>query len=287
MQSLRREHSIEKMAELLNVSRSRYYEYIAGKPSARKLRDKELLEKIGMSFKGSRNNYGASRIHRDLKEQGESVSKKRIARLMKENQLIPKRRKLFKITTKSNFNHIVAPNVLNQDFSAAKPDHKWVSDITYVWTASGWLYVAAVMDLYSRKLIGLSMDKRMTRKLVIDAFNHAITRRGIPENLIYHSDRGSQYTSKEFKEKLISYGITISNSGTGNCYDNAAMESFFATLKTECVFHEQYKTREEAKLSIFDYCEVFYNNQRRHSALGYRTPKQVEEVWFDSSKNVR
>ena len=156
----------------------------------------------------------------------------------------------------------------------------------YVWTAAGWLYVAAIMDLYSRKLVGLSMSKRMTRQLVIDAFNHAITRRGLPEALIYHSDCGSQYTSKEFKQLLKLYGITISNSGTGNCYDNAAMESFFASLKTECVYHEQYKTRDEAKLSIFDYCEIFYNNQRRHSALGYKAPKQIEEAWFNSNKNV-
>lgn len=231
------EYSIEKMVDLLGVSRSGYYKHASNKIGARKIRDNELSEKTKVSFENSRKSYGVNRIHEDLKEQGERVGKKRISRLMGKNQLIPKRKKLFKITTKSNSDNTAAPNILNQDFTADKPNNKWVSDITYIWTASGWLYVAAIMDLYSRKVVGLSMNKRMTRQLVIDAFNNAITRRGIPDSLIYHSDRGCQYTSNEFKSLLLSYGVTLSNSGTGNCYDNAAMESFFATLKTESVYH--------------------------------------------------
>lgn len=201
---------------------------------------------------------------------------------MKAGQLIPRRKQLFKVTTKRNSKHCVVENQLKQNFHATRPNEKWVSDITYVRTQSGWLYVAAMMDLFSRKIVGLAMGHHLKQALVINAFRQAITHRGRPSQLIVHSDRGCQYTGERFQRELAKYCITSSMSGVGNCYDNAAMESFFATLKTEWVNHHYYQTREQAMLSIFDYTEVFYNNQRKHSYCDYLSPDAYEKAFLNS-----
>jgi transposase InsO family protein len=185
--------------------------------------------------------------------------------------------KKFEVTTKVNPKAKPAPNLLQQNFMADQPNRKWVADISYVWTHEGWLYVAAVMDLFSRKIVGLAMEDRMKDDLVMAALEQALLHRKPSGGLVHHSDKGSQYTSHDFKKMLAQYHITASMSGTGNCYDNAAMESFFHTLKTEHVYFERYQTREQAKNSIFEYIEVFYNRQRRHSTLNYKTPLAFEQ----------
>jgi transposase InsO family protein len=270
------EFSVEKMSKIFKVSRNGYYRSIKSEPSTRALRNRTLLVKIKQIHTQSRETYGSPRIHAALKLEGEKCSKKRVAYLMKKEGLQAKMKKRFKKTTNVNPKAEAAPNLLKQDFTADKPNQRWVADITYVATAEGWLYVAAVLDLFSRKIVGLSMSERMTTNLVVSALEQAITHRKPQFDLIHHSDKGSQYTSQEFQRLLKTHKITVSMSGTGNCFDNAAMESFFHTLKTEHVYFEHYRTREQAKLSIFEYIEVFYNRQRLHSTLGYLTPVAFE-----------
>jgi transposase InsO family protein len=261
---------------MLQVSRSGYYRYAKAEPSKRTKENELLLEKIKEVHKKSRQTYGSPRIHADLKAQGEPYSRKRIARIMRQEGIQAKMKKRFKKTTIVNPKASTAPNLLNQNFTADKANQRWVADITYIATAEGWLYVAAVLDLFSRRIIGLSMSDRMTSDLVINALKQAIIHRNPKAELMHHSDKGSQYTSKPFQDLLREKNITVSMSGSGNCFDNAAMESFFHTLKTEHVYFEYYMTREEAKLSIFEYVEVFYNRQRRHSTLGYLSPIEYE-----------
>jgi putative transposase len=199
----------------------------------------------------------------------EPCGKHRIARLMTEHGIRPKTRRKFKVTTDSRHNKPIHPNHFGREFNAPSVNQRWVSDITYVATVEGWLYLAAIMDLYSPKIVGCSMSHRMKDSLVINALNMALLRRKISGQLLLHSDRGSQYASDNFQQVLNHHGILCSMSRKGDCWDNAAMESFFHTLKTECVYHERYQTREEAKISVFDFIEVFYNRQRKHSTLGY------------------
>ena len=279
-------HCTEKMAKLLGVSRSGYYRYRNKVPSQREREDEIYREQLSQLFQLSRETYGSERMQRELTQAGIHLSKRRIIRLMKEADLVPKKRRFVKKTTVVDSRLPVAENKLLQQFDASKPNEKWVSDITYIFTQEGWLYVAAILDLFSRKLVGLAMDKHLRTELVSRAFKQALLHRNQPSELLHHSDRGCQYTSHEFQALLHQYRVTCSMSGKGNCYDNAAMESFFATLKTECVYFENFKTREEAKLKLFDYCEIFYNNQRVHSTLGYLSPKAVEELYFNSEKSV-
>lgn len=199
---------------------------------------------------------------------------------MQKQGLRAKMNKRFKVTTKVNLMAKAAPNILQQDFTAVSPDQCWVVDITYVATAQGWLYVAAILDLSSRHIVGLAMNERMTTDLISSALEQAVTHRKPGAGLSHHSDKGCQYTSQEFKILLKKYGMIASNSGTGNCYDNAAMESFFHTLKTEHIYFENYQTHEQAKQSIFEYVEVFYNRKRRHSTLGYLSPADFEKQWY-------
>lgn len=273
--------SIERMSSLLKVSRSGYYRFKQGKTALRTSENERLLLKIKAIHEASRHTYGSPRVHAELCESGETCSKKRVARLMKDAGIIAKMKKRFKVTTRQNPLAAVAPNLLQQDFTADTPNKRWVADFTYVSTREGWLYVATVLDLFSRRIVGLSMSDRMTDDLVINALQQAITHRQPREGLTHHSDRGSQYTSKNFRDVLKKYCIIPSMSGTGNCYDNAAMESFFHTLKTEHIYFESYKTREEAKQSIFEYIEVFYNRKRRHSTLGYVSPAVFEKIWIN------
>jgi len=270
------EFKVEKMANILGVSRGGYYKFIESRKSVHQERDSYLLKRITSLFEESRQTYGSPRIHAVLKTEGEKVGLKRVARLMREAKLIARKRQRFKLTTKVDKRLPVAENLLQRDFTAQRPNQKWVSDITYIWTSMGWLYVAVILDLFSRQVVGLSMSQKQPIDLVIRALQQAIRHRGHPQALVHHSDRGSQYASHDFQNLLKAYGITPSMSGTGNCYDNAAMESFFATLKGECTFFEHYKNRDQAKNSIFDYCFIFYNQERIHSTLGYMSPKEFE-----------
>lgn len=278
MQSHENEFSIERMSKMLGVSRSIYYCFEKRIPSQRLLEEKRLIMKIKAVHEASRHTYGSPRIHAELKDQGETCSRQRVAKLMRKVGLIAKMKKKIKVTTKkANPKAKAAPNLLEQNFTAEQPNQRWVADITYVWTLEEWLYVACVLDLFSRRIVGLAMKDRMTDDLVIAALEQALMSRNASKGLMHHSDRGSQYTSHDFQKKLAKHNITASMSGTGNCYDNAVMESFFHTLKTEHVYFERYQTREQAKNSIFEYIEVFYNRQRRHSTLNYKTPLAFEQ----------
>lgn len=276
--------SIERMSHVFDVSRSGYYQFINAKPSKRKQENERLLIKIKAVHKVSRCTYGSPRVHAELLEEGETCSRKRIARIMHQAGVVAKMKKRFKVTTRANPDAEPAPNLLQQDFTAEKPNQRWVADFTYVSTQEGWLYVATVLDLFSRRIIGLSMSDRMTTELVASALLQALTHRNPPTGLIHHSDRGSQYTSIAFRQLLKKHNITASMSGTGNCYDNATMESFYHTLKTEHVYFELYKTRHEAKQSIFEYVEVFYNRKRKHSTLDYFSPMAFEARWEQQTK---
>jgi putative transposase len=279
MQQYADQWSIEEMAAVLNVSRSGYYQYINRTPSKRRLENERLLTKIKTIHETSRKTYGSPRVHAELLEEGELCSRKRVANIMRQAGIVAKMRKKFKVTTRVNPDAVAAPNLLQQDFTADKPNQKWVADFTYVFTLEGWLYVATVLDLFSRRIIGLSMSDSMTTDLVASALQQALIHRNPPDKLIHHSDRGVQYTSHAFRALLKNNNIIASMSSTGNCYDNATMESFYHTLKTEHVYFELYKTREEAKNSIFEYVEVFYNRKRRHSTLGYYSPVTFEKKW--------
>lgn len=271
---------------MFNVSSSGYYRFIKALLSPRAQANKELLVKIKEVHQRSRGVYGSPRVFQELRAQGESCSRKRVARLMREGDIVAKMKKHFKVTTRSNPKASAAPNLLQQEFMAEQPNQRWVADITYVYTREGWLYVAAVLDLFSRRIVGLAMSERMTSDLVCQALNQAIVHRQPGEALIHHSDRGCQYTSEAFQLLLKAKGIICSMSSTGNCFDNATMESFFHTLKTEHIYFENYITREQAKQSIFEYVEVFYNRQRRHSTINYLSPVVFEKQWYQQQENV-
>jgi transposase InsO family protein len=275
MQAHKKQWPIEEMARMLGVARSGYYKSHS-KPKMRQKENEELLQTIRSIFKMSRDTYGSPRVHAELLAQGFKCSRPRVARIMRKNGMTAKMKRLFKRTTRINEGHIRAPNLLKQQFSATIPNQKWVADITYVRTREGWLYVAVVLDLFSRKIVGLAMSESLHTELVLQAMNQALQRRRPKMGLQHHSDRGCQYTCESFRRLLVENGIICSMSSTGNCYDNAVAESFFHTLKTECIHFERYESRHEAKRSIFEYVEVFYNNQRRHSTLGYMSPADFE-----------
>ena len=224
----------------------------------------------------SRGTYGAPRIHAALKKRGEICGLHRVERLMQEAGIRSKVRRKFKRTTNSKHPHPIAPNILDQQFTVSGPDKVWVSDITYIWTEEGWLYLASTLDLYSRKVVGWAMSSGMQASLVVNALQMAIDRRSPAPGLLHHSDRGVQYAAHAFQGLLERRTITCSMSGKGNCYDNAVKESFFHTLKTELCDHEHYQTRAQARASVFEFIEVFYNRQRLHSTLGYCSPAELE-----------
>jgi len=272
----RHEFSIVKMCGLLSVSSSGFYAWLGRDPSQRERVNRCLSEQIRMLYQRSRQTYGSPRIHADLRDMGHRINRKRVARLMREAGIRARRKQGYKVTTKRNPAHDAAPNLLAQDFSAKAPNETWVADITYIATHEGWLYLATILDVYSRRIVGWSMGTRLQKQLVEDALTMAVGRRNISQGLRHHSDQGSQYTSHDFLKLLTQHGIQVSMSDTGNCYDNAMMESFFATLKTECVT-TAFATRQEARQVIFEYIEVWYNRLRRHSALGYLSPEQYEQ----------
>ena len=261
---------------MLLIERSGYYAWLKRKPGVQMKLNEDLDKKIASIFKKHQSRYGVNRITDELRENGEICSKNRVARRMRHLNLQAKARKKFKVTTDSKHNLPVAQNILNRDFTAQAPNEKWCGDISYVWTEEGWMYLAVVIDLYSRSVIGRSIQSTMSRKLVCDALVMALWRRGFPRGVLFHSDRGSQYCSSDYQKILTSFGFVCSMSRKGNCWDNAIAESFFHTLKTELVYTERYKSREMAKQSIFHYIEVYYNRVRRHSANGSMAPEVFE-----------
>jgi putative transposase len=271
----RSEFDVSLMCDILQVSRSGYYAWRQRPVSAREMANQALLKKIKAAYAASGGRYGSPRIYAEIKEH-QSCSLNRVARLMQQYGIRAKQSRRYKRTTQRHEAHAYAPNHLAQDFGASRPGEKWCGDITYVFTAAGWLYLAVVIDLYSRRIVGWAMASRMTTQLVIDAFQMAWQQCQPTGGLTFHSDRGSQYTSQAFQRLLGKHGVKASMSGTGNCYDNAVVESFFGTLKMELVHHVSYRTREEAKTDIFFYIEGFYNRRRRHSTLGYLSPLAFE-----------
>jgi putative transposase len=271
------EFPIILMCRVLEVSRSGYYAWLKHPESKRDKDDKALSQEIFEIHQESFCTYGSPRVYRELKRRGKHIGEKRIVRLMRKDGLRAKTKRKFKVTTDSRHNFPVAANLLNREFTPEEPNQVWASDITYIWTAEGWLYLAVVMDLFSRTIVGWSMSERMTRELVIDAFVMATKRRNPPSGLLHHSDRGSQYASDDYQDILAKHGAICSMSRKGNCWDNAPVESFFGTLKREHVFHNRYLHRAQARQSIFVYIEQFYNRKRIHSALGYRTPSEMEQ----------
>lgn len=277
----RDEVEIEIMCRVLGVSRGGYYAWQNRPPSERKRVNDVLMESIRDVYEHSRRTYGSPRVHAELRARGQRVNHKRVERLMRRAGIRARQRKRSKTTTNSQHDYPVAPNVLNRQFTAERPDEKWLADITYIATAEGWLYLAVVLDVFTRQIVGWAMDQVMNQNLVINALSMALLRRHPSAELLHHSDRGSQYAAHGYQDLLATYGITVSMSGSGNCYDNAMMESFFATLKAECVT-SVYPSRTAARASIFEYLEVWYNRQRRHSALAYVSPLAFEKAYFQA-----
>jgi putative transposase len=271
---------VKRMAKALKISTSGYYEWLKnGRKTKRDIENEKYLSFIRIEFNKSRQTYGPRRLSKVLKQTYKlNIGRTRVHEIMAENNIVPKTVKKFKATTYSNHNYPVAPNLLNRNFQVKAANMAWVSDITYISTREGWLYLAAVMDLYSGKIVGWAMDKQMTQNLVMNALKQAVGRAKPPRGVVLHSDRGVQYACKSYRNLLCRLGFIQSMSRKGNCWDNAPMESFFGTLKTELVYHEDYKTRAEARLSIFDSIETFYNNIRLQERLGYLSPNDFESL---------
>jgi len=270
------------MCRVLRVSRSGYYAWRTRPESDRSKENRRLLLKIEKVHEKSRNTYGSPRVHRQLILEGETCGRVRVEKLMSANGIRAKQKCRFVVTTDSKHDLPVAENRLNREFTVNEPNSVWTSDITYIPTAEGWLYLACIIDLYSRMIIGWSMSDNMERWLVMDALTMAYQRRNPGQGVLHHSDRGSQYASEDHRNLIADYGMQMSMSRKGNCWDNAPTESFFGTLKKELVYHRKYRTREEARMDIFEYIEVFYNRERLHSSLGYMSP-----VDFETARSVR
>jgi transposase InsO family protein len=261
-----------RMCKVLAVSPSGYYVWRGRPPSKREMANRELTDEIKKAFEKSGVTYGSPRIYQAMRKLGLMCSKNRVARLMRKARLTAKRGRQFRATTKRNKAHQAAPNRLNGDFRTERPNEKWLADITYIRTQEGWLYLAALLDLFSRGIVGWAMSGRMTSDLTVKALKMAISRCRPEPGLIHHSDQGSQYTAKDYQTMLEAHRILPSMNGVGTWYDNAPMESFFATLKSELVNHRPYRTRDEASQEVVYYIEGFYNRQRLHSSLGYASP---------------
>lgn len=268
---------VGRMCKILKVSRSGFNAWL-NRPKSRRSRENQALEdKIRVLHAASHGIYGAPKIHQDLVDDGVPCGKNRVARIMRKAGLRSRTKKKFKATTNSKHNFPVAPNLLNQNFRAEAADNAWVGDITYIWTGEGWLYLAVLLDLYNREVVGWSASSRITRKLAIDALQMALGRRTPQKGLLHHTDRGSQYASNDYQKILKEHGFLCSMSRKGNCYDNAVAESFFGRLKSEWVNHQRYLSRSEATQSLFYYIEIFYNRKRRHSSINYVTPQEYDE----------
>jgi putative transposase len=270
------QYPVTVLCETLQVSRSGYYTFSRGVAPKRRRDDERLLAEIRRVHERTRRRYGSPRVHRELVAQGERVGRHRVARLMRKNGIVARRKRRFVRTTDSKHTLPVGPNVLDRRFQVSEPNQTWVTDITYVWTAVGWLYVAAILDLFSRRVVGLATSEHIDRQLVLAALDEALRTRRPARGLLHHSDRGSQYASADYRDALRDRGITCSMSRKGNCWDNAVAESFFSTLKVELVHHEHFPSRISATTAIREYVEQFYNVERRHSFLGYVSPMEFE-----------
>lgn len=267
----------ELMGGILGVSRSGFYNW-KKRESKRVASDLKLLRAIEDIHRSSRKTYGSPRIYSQLKALGFKTSKSKVERLMRDNGIRSKMKKKFKATTNSKHNHPIAENVLNRNFSPQVVNQVWAGDITYIWTKEGWLYLAVLLDLFSRQVVGWAMSDRMTKELALSALRMAVLKRRPARGLVHHTDRGSQYACGAYRQLLSAHGIVASMSRKGNCWDNAVSESFFHSLKTEMIFFEEFETRAEAMSKIFEWIEVFYNRQRIHSTLGNKTPEQFENL---------
>jgi len=269
-------HDVKRMCRVLGVSRSGYYAWRSRPKSRRAQANEKLLIQIREEYQLSHKTYGSPRIYAALRKKSVRCSRKRVARLMRLDQLVVRRaRRRIPHTTQRDPKAVPAPNLLNQDFSSPAPDRKWVGDITYIDTTEGWLYLAVVLDLFSRRVVGWAMDEHMEASLAQNAWNMAVSQRNPSAELLHHSDRGSQCTSDLYQRSLATHHCQVSMSRVGNCFDNAAMESFFSTLKTECADHP-FDTRAQARTAIFEYIEAWYNRQRLHSTLDYLSPVEFE-----------
>lgn len=273
--------AVSLMAHVLEVSVSGFYDWLKRPKSKRAQEDEQLSEKIIMFHCGSRFSYGSPRIHKGLKAEGHQVGRKRVARLMNTAGIRGKAKRKYKTTTTSSHKRPRADNLVKQNFKVAAPNELWASDISYIPTQEGWLYLAVTLDLFSRKVIGWAFSDRLKDDLTLASLEMATQQRSTSSDLIHHSDQGSQYASQAFRAELNANVIRQSMSGKGNCYDNAVVESFFATLKTEEIHDANYLTRQQAKTSIFSYIEGFYNPKRRHSSLDYLSPDDFERLYFD------
>jgi len=272
----RKEFRLGKMCKILEVSRSGYHKYVKGKLSQRKIENQFLLKHIKAIYTEYRGIYGSPRIYKELRKRGIFCNRKRVVRIMRINGIRAKTKRKYKITTNSNHNFPVAENIIGQRFNSSEVNKIWVSDITYIWTKEGWLYLCCILDLCSRIIVGWFIDTTLSSGLVIAALRQAITNRGENPGVIFHSDRGSQYASNEVKYFLKKHKMLQSMSRKANCYDNAVMESFFHTIKSELISFEKFQTRDEAKMKVFEYIEIFYNRQRSHSSIGYCSPYEFE-----------
>lgn len=282
--SQRDAYPLQTLCAMLGVSTSGYADWKTCGGPTHWLSDAQLLVLIRSIHVECGQAYGSPRMTEELKSRGIPASRERVRRLMQAHGIRARHKRRYKATTDSRHAMPVAPNLLDRQFETAAPDQVWTVDITYVPTREGWLYLAVVMDLHTRMIVGWSLDGRMTRELVMNALRMARFRRKPAPGLLHHSDRGSQYCSGDYQALLAEYGMAASMSRKGNCWDNAPMESFFNSLKNERVFHEDYVTREEARQDLFDYIEVFYNRRRRHSALGYKSPAEYYGAWLAQQK---
>jgi putative transposase len=276
VQSEKAQFPVSLLCAAVGVSRSAYYSWRAGTPSQRKLANERLLAEIRAIHAEHRERYGSPRVRAELRERGHAVGKHRVARIMRENGLRARPRRRFRRTTESGHKLPVAPNLLERRFTSSAPNQAWVGDITYIWTAEGWAYLAVLLDLYSRRVVGWALRKALTRDLAVSTLTHALARRRPPPGLVHHTDRGCQYASGEYRRLLTKHGAACSMSAAGDCWDNAVAESFFATLKKELVHGCAFETRSEAYDIISDYIENYYNAKRRHSAAGNLSPINFE-----------
>jgi transposase InsO family protein len=268
---------VSLMCRCLRVSKAGFYAWQHRPLSARAKTNERLLVRIRGAHKHSRKTYGSPRIHATLKAEGVDAGRHRIARLMRAHGIRAKTRRKFKATTQSDHDRPVAENLLSRDFSVNRPDVAWVGDITFVWTKEGWLYLAVLLDLFSRKVVGWALSERIDRRLVVQALDRAIRARKPPAGLLVHSDRGSQYCAHDYRRLLKAHGLIASMSKKGDCYDNAAMESWNHSLKVEAIHGERFSTRQDAKKQVFEYIEIYYNRKRLHSSLGYLSPETFEQ----------
>jgi transposase InsO family protein len=281
------EFEVSLMCRVLEVTRSGFYSWRGREPSARARKEERLRVEVRAIHRTSRGRYGSPRVHAELQARGEQVSRRRVARLMRQEGLRGKKRRRFRVTTNSDHTYPVADNVLNRKFAIKQvsgPDRAWAADITYVPTREGWLYLAIVLDLASRLVVGWSMGETLETSLAVDALETALQRRRPGEGLLHHSDRGVQYASNEYRALLEGQDAVVSMSRRGNCWDNAVAESFFATVEIELIQDEDWHTRNEARAAIFEFIEVWYNRQRRHSSLEYLTPAEFDKRLWEAPR---